>query len=93
LHRLSHLRIRRWLGYLVLGLLLPLVFGIANAQTNSSTTSTETPSQEVIENYESKINVRKDGRLNVTETITFAIQKMVRLNGAFIATFPILILR
>jgi len=70
LHRLSHLRLRRRLGYLLLGLLLPLAFGIANAQTDPSTSETQATGKEVIENYESKINVRQDGRLNVTETIT-----------------------
>jgi len=68
LYRLKRLRIRYLLGYLLLGLLLPLVFGIANAQTDSATT--ETPTQEVIENYKSEIKVRQDGRLKVTETIT-----------------------
>jgi hypothetical protein len=46
---LSHLRIHRWLGYLLLGLLLPLVFGIADAQTAPGTTNPETPAHEVIE--------------------------------------------
>jgi len=68
LYRLKRLRIRHLLGYLLLGLLLPLVFGIANAQTDSATT--ETPTQEVIEDYKSEIKVRQDGRLEVTETIT-----------------------
>jgi len=68
LPQLKHLQIRYLLGYLLLGLLLPLVFGIANAQTDSATT--ETPTQEIIENYKSEIKVRQDGRLEVTETIT-----------------------
>jgi len=55
LHRLSHLRILRPLGYLVLGLLLPLVFGIANAQTEPSTTNTQATAQEAIEHYKSDI--------------------------------------
>lgn len=65
----NHFRIPR-LKYLLLGLLLPLVFGIANAQTDPDTTNTDPPVQEVIENYESEIVVREDGRLNVTENIT-----------------------
>jgi hypothetical protein len=56
------------LRYLLLGFLLLLFFGIANAQTDSG--SADTPTQEAIQNYESDIKIRKDGRLKVTETIT-----------------------
>ncbi len=64
MHRLSHLRIHRWLGYLLLGLLLPLAFGIANAQTDSGTT--ETPTQEVIENMDKEQTPagQSDGMVN-----------------------------
>ncbi len=50
----------RW-GYLLLGLLLPLVFGIANAQTDSDTTSSETPNQEVIEK---DVGIRQGDSIN-----------------------------
>jgi len=65
LHRLNHLRISHLLGDFVLGFLLSLDFGIANAQTCS-----ETPTHEIIKNYKSEIKVRQDGQLKVTEAIT-----------------------
>ena len=86
MHRLSHLRIHHWLGYLLLGLLLPIVFGMANAQTEPK--SPETPAQEVIQNYESDILIRKDGRLEVTERITVINTESEQITGGIYRYFP-----
>ena len=88
LYRLSYLRIHRWLGYLLLGLLLPLVFGIANAQTDPSTSETQATGKEVIENYESEIQVRQDGRLKVTETITIRNTEGGQIQRGIYRYFP-----
>lgn len=70
MYRFRHLLPSRWFSYLVLGLFLPLLFSIANAQTQTNTTDNSSIAQEIIENYESAIAIRQDGRLKVTETIT-----------------------
>lgn len=81
MQRLKHLGTRRWLAYLVLGLLLPLLFSVANAQTESST-------QEVIQNYQSEIKVRQDGRLNVIETITVRNTEGGQIKRGIYREFP-----
>lgn len=63
-------RANRWLRYLLLSVLLPLLFGVAHAQSDAGSSSEPAGTQEAITNYESRISVREDGRLDVTETIT-----------------------
>lgn len=48
MHLLYHLRLHRSFRYSLLGLLLPLVFGIANAQTNPSSANTKTTGFETV---------------------------------------------